>query len=72
MCKAPKQKAIEPPAPPPPPVPNPPSAPAFTEDRRQRDREGERSSERRLGRAALRIDLQAPSASGQGLRLPNK
>lgn len=74
MCiipKAPKPAPVAPPAPPPPPAPEPPRAPAYTEERRARDGEVEGGRARRIGRAALRIDLQGPAA-GQGLRLPNK
>lgn len=75
MCglfKSPKPAPVAPPAPPPPPAPEPPRAPAYTEDRRSREGEAESARARRIGRSALRIDLQAPLTAGQGLRLPSK
>lgn len=75
MCgfsSAPKPVAPPPPAPPAPPAPEPPRAPAFTEDRRSRDAEVSGQQAKRIGRRALRIDLQAPTTTGQGLRLPTK
>ena len=75
MCglfKSPKPAPVAPPAPPAPPAPEPPRAPAFTEDRRNRNREVDGALSRRRGRSALRIDLQPPASAGQGLRLPTK
>lgn len=76
MCgnpfKQPKAPAVAPPAPPAPPAPEPPKAPAYDDDDRTLTREREGGAVRRLGRKALRIDLQAPAAGGQGLRMPNK
>ena len=75
MCgfgKTPKPAVAAPPAPPAPPAPEPPRAPAFTEDRRSREAEVDGARLRQKGRRALRIELQTPSDTGQGLRLPTK
>lgn len=60
-----------PPAPPAPPAPEPPSAPALSEEATRAENDRMRSRLRRIGRSALRIDLQAPAASGGGLQAPH-
>lgn len=74
MCgnpfKTPKTASAPPAPPPPPPASESPRAPAYDEGRREEQDEGDGALVRRLGRSALRIDLQAPS--GQGLGLANK
>lgn len=74
MCGNPFKAPKIPPAPAAPPQPpaEPPRAPAYDDDRRERQSERDGVLTRRLGRSALRIDLQAPVAGGEGLRLPNK
>lgn len=76
MCGAlfaPKPKAVAappPPAPPAPPAAEPPISPALNENDRRDDSERDGRVVRRIGRKALRIDLQAPGVSGHGLQTP--
>lgn len=74
MCGNPFKTVKIPPAPAAPPAPpaEAPNAPAYDEGRRRRQDEQDGALTRRLGRSALRIDLQAPRSGGQGLQLPNK
>lgn len=59
-----------PPAPPAPPAPEPPSAPALSEEAARVQNDRGQSRLRRIGRSALRIDLQGPPTSGHGLQAP--
>ncbi|MEL6979661.1 MAG: hypothetical protein AAGM38_13410 [Pseudomonadota bacterium] len=72
MCGSSPPKPKAPPAPPPPPAPaaEAPASPVYDADLRSRDSERSGASRRRLGRSALRIDLQAPSRGG--LQVPDK
>ncbi|MCI4663079.1 MAG: hypothetical protein MRY74_00010 [Neomegalonema sp.] len=66
MFKAPKPAPAPPPPPPPP--EEPPVAPVFDTERIEQESSDKRV--RRIGRSALRVDLQAPSESGAGLQTP--
>lgn len=70
MCAFDAPKAAPPPPPPPPPPEEPPIAPIFDQARRANESEDASRAVRRLGRSALRIDLQSPGASGDGLQVP--
>lgn len=63
--KVPEQVAPTPPAPPP---PTPPASPALNERDSEIENRRRRDGARRIGRRALRIDLQAPRAVGHGVQ----
>lgn len=66
MFKTPKPAAT--PAPPPPPPEEAPTAPVFDDAKLSGESRDDARRVRRVGRSALRIDLQAPSASGDGIQ----
>ncbi len=70
MCVFNAPKPAPPPPPPPPPPEEPPVAPVFDEEKRAGESRDDARAVRRIGRNALRIDLQAPTATGDGLQAP--
>lgn len=72
LAKPPKPAAPPPPPPPPPPPEEPPVAPVFDDARLSGERRDASRAARRIGRSALRIDLQAPSESGPGIQTPKR
>lgn len=68
--KPPSVEAPAPPAPPAPPAAEPPIAPAYNEADRLEDGAETARRVKRVGRKALRIDLNASGASGDGVQAP--
>ena len=69
MCAFSGPKAAPPPPPPPPPPEEPPVAPVFDPNRAEREERGRSQRARQIGRSALRVDLQTPSAANSGVQV---
>lgn len=70
MCMFSGPKPVASPPPPPPPPEEPPVAPVFDNAKLSGESEDEYRRLRRVGRTALRVDLQTHGASGDGLQAP--